>query len=59
VLSEIGSARAAIAANYLALWRQATQASMDERTEPPAPGAGEVEPAPAPPRPGSRDGEPR
>jgi hypothetical protein len=57
VLSEIGAARAAIAASYQALWREATEASMDEQTEPPALGAGEGEPAPAPPTPSSRGSE--
>jgi hypothetical protein len=59
VLSEIGSARAAILANYLALWRQDTVTSMDEQTEPPAPGAGDGQPAPTPPRPGYRDRKPQ
>jgi hypothetical protein len=41
VLSEIGSARASIAANYLALWRKAGQLSDAEQSAPGAAGAEE------------------
>jgi hypothetical protein len=40
VLSEIGSARASIAANYLALWRKAGQLSDAEQS---VPGAADAE----------------
>ena len=51
VLDEIGSARAAIAANYLALWRRATHASMDDDGEPPDYVADDKEATRPPPRP--------
>ena len=36
MLSEIGSARASIAASYLALWRKAGDASIDDEAQPSA-----------------------
>lgn len=61
MLSEVGSARASIAASYLALWRKAGQTSLDEEAQPPPPHAeGEAETGrPAPPAPGFCETEER
>ena len=56
VASEIASARAAIAANYLALWRKTGQAApTEEGPQPTAPPPQDSVAAPASPFPGSRE----
>lgn len=49
VLSEIGAARAAIAASYLRLWREAEQRLGDEPLDPSVSASADAEPASASP----------